>query len=124
MILNLTQHVATPDQVEVGVVNPSEQLTRTIRELLTFDDLPTQAEIDFRAETLATICQQVGVVSAMIGGAPYLMSQLEKALLKLNITPLYAFSKRTLVERIVDGGEVVKIAIFKHQGFVEVHNDD
>ena len=58
-------------------------------------------------------------VSAMIGGAPYLMGPLEQALKENNIDPLYAFSKRISSEYVDEEGNVRKEMVFKHLGFVE-----
>lgn len=56
----------------------------------------------------------------LIGGAPFLMSELEGAFKGLNITPVYAFSKRESVERTLADGSIEKVVVFKHLGFVEV----
>lgn len=57
--------------------------------------------------------------AAMIGGAPFLMPALEKALRTKGILPVYAFSQRESVEEIMEDGTVRKTAVFKHRGFVE-----
>ena len=54
----------------------------------------------------------------MIGGAPFLMSPLESALLNNGIEPVYAFSTRESVEKKLPDGSVQKTNIFKHKGFV------
>lgn len=118
MILNLTQHDATPEQLEAGVVEPDSETKAKIRGLLTFDDLPSKEEIDKRAFILANIAD--GYASVMIGGAPYLMGALENALRDNRIVPLYAFSERVSVDQVQEDGTVKKVAIFKHKGFVEV----
>ena len=140
MILNLTQHPATPEQVAAGVFNAEDD---RIKNALTFNTLPTPQEIETKALTLATLAQHhlywhiIGKnehlspnedddtvlammvdMEVMIGGAPYLMPQLEKALRVANLTPVYAFSKRESVEVILDNGDVRKTNIFKHLGFV------
>ena len=65
----------------------------------------------------ATICKSFHI-RAMIGGAPYLMAELEKELWRLGIEPVYAFSRRESVESTDAEGNVTKTAIFKHIGFV------
>jgi len=47
------------------------------------------------------------------------MGALERALQKRGIKPLYAFSERVSVEKVIDC-VVVKTNEFKHMGFVEV----
>lgn len=115
MIINLTQHAASSEQVNQGVFNAEVNLTET----LTFDGIPSKAEIKARAEALVTIALEADASSAMIGGAPYLMAPLENALKEAGIRPLYAFSERESVEKTMPDGTVRKINIFKHLGFVE-----
>ena len=55
---------------------------------------------------------------AMIGGAPFLMGPLERALISRGIFPAYAFSRREVVEKATADGEVTKTAVFRHEGFV------
>ena len=138
VILNLTQHTATPEQREAGVYDP--KTPEDIKAALTFNELPSKQEIETKALTLAALAvkevfhqvledrpaseemldiesQMLGM-RVMIGGAPYLMAPLEKALRDANLTPVYAFSKRESVEVILDNGDVRKTNIFKHLGFV------
>lgn len=121
MILNLTQHEATPEQVSAGVVtSPADEAG--IRALLTFKNLPTREEIQYRAISLAAIAANFFKGedgAALIGGAPYLMAPLERELHHRGIVPLYSFSERVSEERTTPSGEVVKTNVFKHVGFVE-----
>jgi hypothetical protein len=114
MIINLTQHPGTPEQ---GVKEPSDK--KGVQALLTFSTLPTSAEIRERAEKLAAIAVAEGANAAMIGGAPYLMGPLESALRSAGVKALYAFSVRQSVEKTDGDGNVVKVNVFKHVGFVE-----
>ena len=127
MIYNLTMHIATQEQLQAGVVEPSEQDKKTIIGLLTFDSIPTREEIRYRADRLVNIvanqCDDEGGYfhfgSAMIGGAPYLMSLLEYALDEVGVNALYAFSVRESIETVEPDGSVVKKNVFRHLGFVE-----
>ena len=112
-ILNLTQHLASQEQIEEGVVEPKNK--DFVKELLTFDELPTKEEIQKRATELTKIAMNEGYKKVMIGGAPYLMGMLELTLKSQGIQSVYAFSKRVSIEK--DG---VKTSVFKHIGFVEV----
>ena len=56
----------------------------------------------------------------MIGGAPYLMSALENALMAVGIKPLYSFSERVSMEETIADGTVRKTNVFRHVGFVEL----
>ena len=119
-ILNLTQHAPTPEQVEAGVFDLAPQEKEVLKDLLNFNEVPEYEEIRTKAIAIAKIAHKSGVKAAMIGGAPYLMGILE-AILKCNgIKPLYSFTQRVSVEKTQGDGTVVKTAVFKHIGFVEV----
>jgi len=135
-ILNLTQHYATPDQVKAGVVEPPAEAKARIRRLLTFTSLPSYGEVERRAEELAElaveiltdpdfpwICGGQNWMSVMIGGAPYLMAPLERALLRRGLRPLYAFSLREMVEEPQPDGSVRKTMVFRHLGWIEVSEE-
>lgn len=118
MILNLTQHPATAEQVAAGVQDlPNSD---TLRKLLTFDRLPNSIEIENRAKALALMADAAGADAAMIGGAPFLMSKLERELLSRGIRPMYAFSKRIVKETKNFDGTVTKTSTFAHEGFIMV----
>lgn len=53
MILNLTQHTATPEQITAGVTDLPAAQQAQLHALLTFDDLPTAADIADRAAAIA-----------------------------------------------------------------------
>jgi len=118
--MNLTQHPATPEQVDAGVIEPSSELKGKVRDLLTFEDIPSKPEMTARAEALAEIVKKEGYSIALVGGAPFFMSTLEKALIREGIKPVYAFSRRESVETTLPDGSVVKKNVFRHLGFVEV----
>jgi len=186
-ILNLTQHLATPEQVAAGVVDLLPQQRELLRELLTFDDLPTPGEVEARAEKLASLASDFFAAAssdyaaaqdalgeadaahsaawdalgeavadetsvdadaaaslfaaarqtrraavaarraaaaarrgrtAMIGGGPYLLAPLERALRRTGVDSLYAFSVRESSEERLPDGSVKKVAVFRHLGFV------
>ena len=117
-IINLTQHQATAAQAAEGVFEPKDKTA--VQQLLTFEDLPKKEDILARAEALADIAEEEGASSAMVGGAPYLMGELENSLKRRSIQPLYAFSIRESVEETLPTGEVIKKNVFRHLGFVEV----
>ena len=118
-ILNFTQHAATAEQLDAGVIDLMQHDLASLKELLNFVGLPTADEIYERAYAIAALAENLFAETVMIGGAPYLMAELQKALQVRGITVLYAFSERVSVEKIVDG-VVVKTNEFKHIGFVEV----
>ncbi|MHC1589130.1 MAG: hypothetical protein ACXQS1_04875 [Methermicoccaceae archaeon] len=118
MIINLTQHSPTPEQVAQGVVDLEGEAREQLIKLLTFNELPTPDEVRERAEKIAALAARYSRV-AMVGGAPYLMPPLERALRERGIKPLYAFSRREVREEKLDDGTVKKVAVFRHLGFVE-----
>lgn len=131
VILNLTQHEATPEQLKAGVVDLSERKLSELKVLLTFDNIPSAAELKDRAEKIerlavSFLCEITPEnellddvdLAAMIGGAPFFMATLESHLKERAIRPLYAFSRRDSVEVATPEG-VVKQAVFRHLGFYE-----
>jgi hypothetical protein len=137
MILNLTQHAATADQVAAGVVDLPPEARQMLRELLTFEEIPTAEELDERAQNVAVLARRAfardrALTAVMVGGAPFFMSYLEGALKiegdlaeDLEVEPpfrprvLYAFSRRESVEEMAADGSVRKVNVFRHAGFVE-----
>ena len=125
MILNLTQHPATPEQIAQGVVDLPKEWRAELSRLLTVDDLPSQAEIQDRCEAVAALIFQTEADDApyavMIGGAPWMMANLVRALRNAGVVQcLAAFSRRESVERTDPAtGAVTKTAVFRHIGFVE-----
>ena len=109
--INLTQHMALPEQ---QCVEPKDK--ESVQKLLTFEVLPTKKEINDRALSLAIIAKEEGAQQAMIGGAPYLMSALETELRRFGVAPVYAFSRRVCEEDPATG---IKKSVFKHVGFIE-----
>lgn len=57
-------------------------------------------------------------ITAMIGGAPYLMAPLERALARYGVAAMYALSVRRSVEVLGPDGTVTKTQQFHHAGFV------
>jgi len=123
--LNLTQHQCTSEQAAEGLLGITGEDLNSLRQLLTFETLPTKQEIEHRARLIALLATRYSTIKnrverAMIGGAPFLMSALEAALLDVGIEPFYAFSKRESFEETQLDGSVKKVNIFKHCGFVQV----
>ena len=92
IIINLTQHSATPEQIAEGVVDLPAELRTKLAELLTFDTIPEPYDVGMRAQDIASLAitwldnqphpEDYGrdgdaLAEAMIGGAPYLMCALE-----------------------------------------------
>ena len=130
MMLNLTQHMATPEQKQAGVVDLPAEARAMLFGCLTVNELPSKEEIFQRCESIAALAASLAspddrddgnpgfAFEAMIGGAPWMMSALEDALRQQGIEPRYSFSKRVSVEKALPDGSVVKEAVFRHQGFI------
>lgn len=121
-VLNLTQHQTTTEQRAAGVFDLHPQHQNKLRDLLTFDALPTTEDVVVDAEVAADLAANVAAVAGcrriMIGGAPFLMAPLEQALKKRGLVPVYAFSRRESVEEKMPDGTVRKTTVFRHEGFV------
>ena len=118
-ILNLTQHPASETQLAAGVMDLAEKDREILKSLLTFERIPNKTVIVQRAKAIALLADGWESKRAMIGGAPYLMTHLEQALIGRAITPLYAFSRRDSVDKTMPDGSVRKVGVFKHLGFIE-----
>ena len=128
MIINLTQHEATQEQRAAGVEDLPMALRNELQFLLTFDELPSQQEIDNRAFDIAEMAAYNGLGGdegddplpdqALIGGALWLMGPLAQELRFKGIQPMFAFSKRESVEQAKADGSVRKVATFRHVGFL------
>ena len=133
LMINLTQHSFSADQLaefQQAGVEVIDLDTAHIRAQISFDELPAREEIAQRARDLARwVWDQVETLESkrkvdlrrpiytMIGGAPFFMGPLEKALGACDMAPVYAFSKRAVVEDPETGQ---KTSVFKHEGFVVV----
>ena len=119
MILNLTQHNPTPEQVAEGVVPPSDP--EWVRALLTFDSAPSPEEVLNRAHDLAEVAvlwsRETGQFDVMIGGAPFLMPPLVGVLRDLGLRPLFASSRRESEEVAGPDGGIIKRSVFRHAVF-------
>lgn len=116
-ILNLTQHSSTPEQQAQGVFDLQGSDLALLKQLLNFEQLPDRWEVGTRAESLIALARKYEWKRVMLGGAPYLMGPLERALEARGLEYCYAFSTRESVEKVVDG-KIIKTSVFKHRGFI------
>jgi len=117
-MINLTQHLATTDQLADGVVNLSEIQRQSLIALLSFDELPEPSDTQKRAKAIAAIAKYHNATAALIGGALWLMPALIKSLTAESIEPYYAFSKRVTQEDRLSDGTIQKVTYFRHSGFI------
>lgn len=118
-IYNLTQHELTEEQKKDGIIELPAALSERVRSLLTFETLPTRAEIEERAQQLAELAAGEGAEGAMLGGVPFLMSALQNALQQRSIRTFFAFSRRRCTEVHTADGNVEKRCLFCYEGLVE-----
>lgn len=116
-IINLTQHTATAEQRALGVFDSASR--DDVLNLISFEWIPSKADMWTRASALAAIAVKENADAAMLGGAPFFMRPLEEVLEGVGIKPLYAFSKRISEEKALPDGGVVKTSRFVFEGFVE-----
>ena len=121
MIINLTQHKATTDQLAAGVKDFSDEDRVYLSEALNFSSVPTMEVIYDRVEKLNGLAHKEGHfgTQVMIGGALWLMAPLIRRLMLEGFRPVFAFSVRESVDEVQADGSVKKVAVFKHAGFVE-----
>jgi len=117
-MLNLTKNTLTQKQKACGIIEPSKLFKIEIKKLLLFDKVPTNAQIEYRAEKLAYYADIIILGSgkfnslnekkALIDGSPFLMSSLERALFNRNIVPYYLFNNKVLKPSIPSYISVIK----------------
>lgn len=121
-IVNLTQFDETQAQILEGVFSMSDEDKAKVRELITFEEIPTVEEMRKRAHEISFIAYgylaQRGATHAMISGAPYFAKYLEQELRDSGLTPIYSFSKRRSETRIMPDGSTKVTAMFEHAGWV------
>ena len=121
MILNLTQHNATADQINVGINDLTVDFQTALKGLLTFPTQYTRADLEHRAlqihELVRDFCGPSKEVlkGVMIGGMPSFMPVLESVLISKGIKVGYACTERKSVDKEVDG-KIIKTAVFVHAG--------
>lgn len=120
MILNLTQHPASAEQISAGVVDLDPVARSQLGRLLTVESLPSRREVEARCADIAQLAalHEPVALQAMIGGAPWMMRALENALIDQGFEPLYAFSVRESTEQVQPDGSTRKVNVFRHAGFV------
>ena len=121
MILNLTQHNATADQINVGINDLTVDFQTALKGLLTFPTQYTRADLEYRAlqihELIRDFCgtSEEVLEGVMIGGMPSFMPVLESVLISKGIKVGYACTERKSVDKEVDG-KIIKTAVFVHAG--------
>jgi hypothetical protein len=124
VILNATQHQATPEQLEAGIVDLKPEIRQELGKLLTFEELPTSMDLRVRSIQVTGLLLAQGAKPGdriMIGGAPFFMEELADTMRRAGLRPCYAFSRRESVDQHQADGSVRKTAVFRHVGLIEAH---
>lgn len=122
VIWNATQHLATPEQREQGVVDLPAEAREQLCQLLTFEELPNSMQLRGRSIAVVGLLADAGAKCGdrvMLGGAPFFMEALSRNCRECALVPVFAFSRRESVEQAQADGTVRKVAVFRHLGFVE-----
>lgn len=126
-IINLTKHQATPPQVADGVEDLSDDLRQVLLDILVFKDIPTVAEMQYRALRVRGLLadhlrggEKVRGCAVMIGGMPAFDPVLEKVLVSAGAHVGYSFTQRNCEEELLPDGSIKLLYTFLHQGFVWV----
>lgn len=115
-ILNLTQHRATPAQMEDGIENVPSRLAEQLERLLTFPADYGLTCLSLSAKALAAMAHQLGYEQVMIGGLPALMSHLEREMIALDISVGYARTERVSIDTPQPDGSNKKVSTFRYAG--------
>lgn len=133
-ILNLTKEVATQKQIQEGVIEPREYFKEKICKLLTFNNIPTEEELNERAYRLSSIVVNYDINvtdddtdnddelhpdAVMLSGAPFFMSTLERWCESRGLKVFYASTVRGSTEKTFEDGGVFNTYATIHKGFVE-----
>ena len=145
-VLNLTQHKATPEQIDAGVVDLHGQDLAELKMALTVKGIPTHQDIQDKCLIVAGIATRwyvkeleiwrdgcldyplhgVGLLNAirgmvMLGSMPpYAQKTLTETLQKCGFECVYAVSDRVERESLnTETGVVTKVVEFAHLGFIQ-----
>lgn len=120
-IWNATQHAATAEQKEQGVVDLPDEARVGLAKVLTFEELPTAEQLRIRSIMVVGCILGAGAKPGervMLGGAPFFMEELSHSCREAGLVPVFAFSKRESAEQVMPDGSIRKVAVFRHLGFV------
>lgn len=97
VVLNLTTIRPTQKMLDAGLVNPPEEYGQEVRDLLTFDIIPSTDEVIQRVYGLVAIAavffknRDEKKRYVMLEGPPWLVAYAHKTFLLCNYQPIYWF---------------------------------
>lgn len=117
-IINLTQHAATEDQINDGVIDLQGDLKAALVAAITFPAVYDHAELVSRAKRVVGIVKdsQIDAQHVMIGGMPSFMPVLQQVLQEAGYRVGFACTDRVSVDVPDGNGGVRKTSVFKHVG--------
>jgi len=116
MILNLTQHNSSTEQIEQGLVEPEDKAL--VKELLTLRvNSPEEMRkaIDTKVQLLLNVADSHRPTTILVGGHPGLIAVLVGELKFQQYKVVMSHTDRVVVEKAG-----VKTSVFKHKFFYEV----
>ena len=83
------------------VVDLPQELREKLKTLLTFDEIPTPAQLQSRAKESVDLLEGLDQMPTrtLIDGAPFFIDHLEEELRNASVIPTYAFSKQGTTNR-------------------------
>ena len=124
-ILNLLQKKVTPELEALGVVEYPARAE--LMNMMLFKMAPTVEEVELvssqLAATVAAYCRRHGIKKVLIGGAPYMISSLEAALMSHGLLPVYQYTHRVCTGFKHINGKEVAIYKFEPNGLVDMYTE-
>ena len=126
IILNLTIRSLSQEQIDLGIVSLTGPKLIKLCEYHTFIEPPGEFLIHSSAKGIVSLAEEffkendLPIGKVVIGGAPYLISELERRLFSIGATPYYNFSRK-VVNRITSLENLSsKESKFKHIALIPV----
>jgi hypothetical protein len=123
MILNFTKSDPTIEERAAGVGQTSQR----IRDMLTFETIPTLDDVKERAAALRMWVESQVIqnnltapVQVMIAEPVYLMSSLERELMDYGFVPVYSYGLTSGIEELNEEGYVGTFVRYRHSGFIVI----
>ena len=117
-IINLTQHDATQDQLDAGVVNLIGEAAYKLKQAYRFNYVPSAEEKNRRVREIVQIAIDCKAEKALLDGPAWLTSALERELAVHEISAVYSFSMYPIIMTMEGDGTLVKRQRIKHMTFI------
>lgn len=115
MIYNMTRHPSTQEQKDMGIIDPPKYIYGRLKDLGTFDELPSPAVVLSSATAAAHLIfeylEEDAEAEVLLSGAPYFTMALAQKLKAMGIKTSFPYFKRVFH---LDG------VYFTYQGSVSI----